>query len=431
MEDTIVTSILPQIELEEHKLLDDNQIETVKSCGVTLVETPYECAPVYLGLLPNMQASYFVGASWLDDDHSVVVTPKMKNLDYMKMWGSALKFNLTSSYLSKFYGIDLDAPQISVKSDCDLITPLLILQFLSSIKNLIHNKFKRGYLTKQENLFCKVKGRILVGKQMRTNLASNKPLNTWCEFQEFSKDIVENRVLKRALLFCERFILQSGSLSGSSMLSSVRTDLNQSLRAFDDVSSDVSLSQLRSVKSNKLFRHYDEPLRLAKMILKRFGNTMNMDADMAYKVPPYWIDMSRLYEVFIYEKLYSAFGSSVKFQIEGYGQSALDFIKVDEQLIIDTKYKPAYDNESDKSAIVHDVRQLSGYARDEKILKAFNVPNIDNLSDLDCVVIYPFPDTKDCIREYFDGQKSLLEQATKIKGFRKFWKIGVELPMKG
>lgn len=413
---------LEPIDIEEHTCLDKEQQETIRALGITLVETPYEGVPRYMGLLPTMQASYFVGVDWLDERIFIKVKPKIPNLDYMRMWASALKFRLSSEYLSRFYGIDFSKPYIEVSVENDLITTILIMQFVRSVEQLLKHKLKSGYVAREENLRGRVRGRVMMGRQTATNILQMRKLDVWCEYEEFSTDIVENRFLKRALLFSGRY-LKSIYASNLSMGEGIYMDLMRCLTAFERVGENVTLSEIRTMRLGKLFRHYQEPVRLAKAILKRFDNTLDKCSNDRVKVPPYWIDMSRLFEVYAYEKLHRAFGSQIDFQIKGYGKTSLDFIKKDESLIIDSKYKPEYKDESDPSAIIHDVKQLSGYARDVKIRNTMGVA--DNVI-LNTVVIYPMVGGN----ENIDNTRPFIEQCERVEGFLNFWKFELDVPLR-
>lgn len=411
------------IELIEHQYLTEEHQKRIRDLGITFIETPYEGAPKYLGLLPSMQASYFVGVDWLDKGLFIKVMPKVSNLDYMRMWASALNFRLSSSYLSKFYGMDFSKPCIEIPVKNDLLTPILIMQFIRSVDLLLEYKLKSGYVARQENLHCRMKGRIMMGRQIVTNVSQMRKLDVWCEFEEFSIDIVENRFLKRALVFSKRYLKSIWPDSYRYIGNGIYLGLKRCLAAFDGVGDNVSLSEIKTQRFGKLFRHYKEPIRLAKAILRRFGNTLDECSSDKIKVPPYWIDMSRLFEVYVYEKLQTAFTSQIDFQIEGYGGSVLDFFKKDELLIIDSKYKPGYEDESDSSAIIHDVRQLSGYSCDVKIRNSMAIK--DN-EVLDMVVIYPAE--RKC--EGIDNSRPFKEQCKEVGGFIRFWKFGINIPLR-
>ena len=140
-------------------------------------------------------------------------------------------------------------------------------------------------------------------------------------------------------------------------------------------------------------------------------------------IPPFWIDMARLYEVYVYGLLQRAYPGQIKFQVKGHYQTAVDFLKMDEEIIMDTKYKPHYD--SSNTGVIDDIREISGYARDEYILHELGISQKDTVPE--CLIIYPkMEDT--CIVTAFEGGKPLLPESTPFKSFRNFHKICVPVP---
>lgn len=89
--------------LEEHGKLCNEDIQCILDKGICFRETGIMEKPVYLGIGPDMKASYFIGADWLDEKEglSVVVHPKkeMENVDYFKMFMACLE----NSYLSGMF----------------------------------------------------------------------------------------------------------------------------------------------------------------------------------------------------------------------------------------------------------------------------------------------------------------------------------------
>jgi 5-methylcytosine-specific restriction enzyme subunit McrC len=96
----------------------------------------------------------------------------------------------------------------------------------------------------------------------------------------------------------------------------------------------------------------------------------------------------------------------------------VDFLKLDEKLIIDTKYKSCY---SKNEYNIEDIRQLSGYARDKGVLKKLR---IDDEKVVDCVIIYP----DNSKSESFEDRQ--LKNEEEINSFTKFYKCGIKLPLK-
>ena len=98
--------------LEEHWKLCNEDIQCILDKGICFRETGIMEKPVYLGIGPDMKASYFIGADWLDEKEglSVVVHPKkeMENVDYFKMFMACLENELSSDYFSLIYGIECE-----------------------------------------------------------------------------------------------------------------------------------------------------------------------------------------------------------------------------------------------------------------------------------------------------------------------------------
>ncbi len=242
---------------------------------------------------------------------------------------------------------------------------------------------RKDYVLRAENLNSKIKGRILVSRNIRANEITKRYDRTYCRFQEYTIDNPENRLLKKALLFAQRFSYQ---LKNHSSYKTIHSLINNLLSHFIDVSDEIEIYQIRSISSNKIYKEYTDAIRLAKMILKRFSYSLHKVDNSKESTPAFWIDMSRLYEVYVYSLLHEAYGNNIQFQVEGYRQTAVDFIKTDQQLIIDTKYKPRYSDGN--SGIVDDIRQISSYARDEKILERLLGENKEDIVP-PCLIIYP------------------------------------------
>ena len=104
--------------LEEHGKLCNEDIQCILDKGICFRETGIIEKPVYLGIGPDMKASYFIGADWLDEKEglSVVVHPKkeMENVDYFKMFMACLENELSSDLNQAFItGFKVGAPFIA------------------------------------------------------------------------------------------------------------------------------------------------------------------------------------------------------------------------------------------------------------------------------------------------------------------------------
>lgn len=236
----------------------------------------------------------------------------------------------------------------------------------------------------------------------------------------------------------------------------IKRNLDYLQREFSRVSDDFIVSEINSVRQNKLYSDYAEAMKIAKVILKTNVYIPRKNSYITNFVFPFWIDMSVLFEMYVFEMLENAYTNTISFQVEGFGNTRVDFIKNSEKekVIIDTKYKLWYEKSSTelvkdhKNSLKHkffkknstdhftyfleDVRQISGYARDSKILNCFHFSDDERHLSVPCIIIYPkLKSNNSCIDkgiDSFDPCKTLIEQAEKIDGYDNFYKIGVYLP---
>lgn len=407
--------------LREHEPFSGEIRSYVESLGLDFKSTDYESAPRYLGISPELEASYFIGAEWLTDEKAVVITPKIDDIDFLRMFSSALKFSEAANYFPKFYGIDFNTPKIESETLDNILTPLLMIHYLNSVNALISKGLKKGYVTREENLSSKIKGKVVMSKQLSKNVTSQRTDRVYCSFQEYSEDIPENRLLKRALLYVQHCINSWEAIRNHSLFTSLSKTLSEALSVFASISDQVDVSNVRFVQKNKLYGDYGTAIHLAKMVLRRFDYSITNTTSSKHLIPPFWIDMSRLFEVYVYGLLESAYPDQIRFQVKGHMQTQVDFIKVDERLIIDAKYKPRYAY-SDKD-IIDDIREISGYARDEIILKELGLETVDIVPD--CVIIHPTYNESSAV---FPFSSTVLQNAKPISGFRKFYKVQVPVP---
>lgn len=306
-------------------------------------------------------ASYKIGAEWIDEQESLIVTTKheMEQIDFVRMFMTCFTSDLSLASFSTIYEIYIDKPSIKAPALQSVVSPLLVLHFLGVVNRI--KELKKGYVSRSENL-KKVKGRISILKNERQNIAIRRYDRVFCEYDEYSADIPENRLIKKALLFSQRLL--QGLNERSAAVAKLR--LNKSLALFSEVSDKVEIKQVKRLRAHKLFTNYNEAIRLAKLILRLFDYNISEVDRHEGKVVPFWLDMSLLYEHYVYGLLHEAYRERITYQFKG-KTGFPDFLYKSKEYkaILDTKYIPKYEEKSlDKDV----VRQLSGYGRDLRIL---------------------------------------------------------------
>ncbi|ETD16539.1 MULTISPECIES: 5-methylcytosine restriction system specificity protein McrC [Prevotellaceae] len=368
-------------------------------------------------------ASFKIGAEWIDEQESLVVTTKrnMEHIDFVGMFMTCFSSDLALKAFSNIYSIDIDKPAIEAPALQSVASPLIVLHFLGVVSRI--KELKKGYIRRSENL-KKVKGRIKILKNERANIATKRYDRVFCEYDEYSVDIPENRLIKKALLFSQRILQRLNAQSSAA----AKLLISQTLARFSYVSDDVEIRQVKQMRAHKLFTDYNEAIRLAKLILRMFDYNISKVADTRGIVVPFCLDMSLLYEHYVYGLLHEAYREKITYQFESKTGEPDFLYKSDEyRAILDTKYIPKYENEPLDKYVV---RQLSGYSRDLRILKHLGYESINeemSAPPVPCVIIYP-KEEESRRRNPFLG-KPIEELCSPARGLLLFYKICVPLPV--
>jgi 5-methylcytosine-specific restriction endonuclease McrBC regulatory subunit McrC len=422
----------------EHYGLRECDKETINDCRLQNLSKPIEIKigeqKIFAEITSDNQlkTNYYIGIYWLiKNELAIYIAPKLntdtQQTDYLKMLFSCLKHSDIAGYTKNLYEIKFDEPFIEIEQKQDMITPLLIVQFLQLLKIIVHKGLKKSYYRIEQNLYGKIKGKVLVSQTLKQNILKNKLLKTFCQHDEFGVNSPENKVLKKTLIFVQKYLAFFPD-----QFKAVESIIDYCQAAFQEVGECKDLNELKNVKIDSFFKEYKEGLHISSLILRRFGyNIKNIDKnEYKIKVPPFWIDMSKLFELYVLSLLKDKYNNHVKYQTQGtYGQPDFILTIENKKTIIDTKYKTKWKidfnklPEDDRHNLVKDIRQLSGYARDTKILEKLGCKAIDEQNVIiDCLIIYPDTDPLTS-KELLDNIKT-----HPIKGFFKFYKMPIRLP---
>ena len=338
-------------------------------------------------------------------------------VDYIKMLFSSLKYLETSDEMNDLFEIKWNKPAIEIKQAQDLLTPLLVIQYLNLVKAIVRKGLKKSYYKVEHNLNSRVKGKVLVGKTIKQNIVKNKQLYTYCNYDEFGVNGLENRLLKKALVFIKRYLPTFDKLNHNDFT----TDLfNYITPAFENISEEVELNEIKHSKTNAFYKEYSEATRLAKLILKRFGYNISNIEKSTIATPPFWIDMSKLFELYVLGLLKKEFPkhNEIHFQFICKGHE-IDYLlnSGKYKMVIDAKYKPQYKYTGINK---EDFRQISGYARLKKVYKSLD-KNLDE--NIECLIIYPDLDKTD------NDLSDLTSVQNSIKKYVGFYKMGIQIPL--
>lgn len=253
---------------------------------------------------------------------------------------------------------------------------------------------------------------------VKKNHTKSKMHFNYCKYQEFGYNSIENRLLKRTLEFAKAVISNHKSLSSAS----TRHLINYISPAFSNVSPEISLREVTNLKNNPFFKEYKSAVQISKIILKRFSYNISQVSDRKYKTPPFWIDMTKLFELYLFKKLKEVYPKRNEVIYHKKLHSLEPDILLNSscgnyKVVIDAKYKPRYE----EGVVSHkDAAQVSGYSRLKSVRKELNINDNDFL--VDTLIIFTSNDSKN---KNIIKENLLLQEDNR---YTKLYKYSIEIP---
>jgi 5-methylcytosine-specific restriction enzyme subunit McrC len=373
------------------------------------------------------KSSYFIGLDWIKDSElAVQVNCKMNDteeIDCIKMLNESLNEPENFGQLQDLLTIHFHKPSIRITQKDDLLSIFLVVEYLRLLRIITRKGLKKSYYTVRENLTNKIKGKLLVGQNIRENLMKGRLTNNVCQYQVYDVDTPENRILKKALLFC---IKQIGVYSGAGDMKPLKHIATYVKPYFERVGNDISVQAIKTHKGNPVFKEHNKAIELAQLILRRYSYDITKIGDKQIDTPPYWIDMSKLFELYVFHHLRKVFTGKdeVRYHVEEHGQE-LDYLLKPRfwanPYVIDAKYKPRY---KDGGGIdKEDARQVSGYARLKAVYKDLNLP--EDAAPIKCLIVYPDQEQE----EKFCFTRETEPTFDAISGYVRMYKVSIRLPV--
>lgn len=372
----------------------------------------------------HLNTNYFVGVDWLlKDKISIYVEPKLNNehrqIDFLSMLFQSLQAPENLGHLEDLYQVDFEAKWIPIPQQKDLLSPLLITQFIKLLQQIAKKGLKKSYYKVRSNLRNKLKGKIIVSRQLRENVYRNRPTHTFCEYQEFGYNFAENQFLKTVFHFVKAYVHQECYFFAEPQKRNLLEILNFCEPSFFQVSELADPHKRFDIKKNVFYSEYPEAIRIGRYILQRFSFNIKKTSLSFCTTPPFWIDMSKLFELYVFGKLKAIFPEQghVSYHDKFKGGKETDILLKHPELkaVIDCKYKPRY---LDNDPSLEDKRQLAGYTRLKSVYDKLDVPLHEVVKGL---IIYS--------NQSFgvEIKKEELFQRP-IKEYVDFYKLGVALP---
>jgi len=408
-------------------LPDDFKSVLVKASYTKLF--PYKADLLCFGVYNDEQtftvdSNYFIGVDWIVPKKAAIyVEPKLNDgteeVDFLGMLLNSLETPENLEHLKGLFHVDYDQPWITIPSQKDLLSPILIVQFLKLTQRIVRKGLKKSYYRVTENLNSRVKGKILVGQQVKENIVKNRLTKTICNYQEYGINTYENQFLKLVLEFVGSWLNSKRHFFDKPQHSQLLSLLQYCSPAFEQVDILANKHQKIHNSANPFYKEYIEALKIGGYILKRFSFNITKTSATQAETPPFWIDMSKLFELYVFQKLKKIFPiqGEVSYHDSFYGKETDILIRAAEyQCVVDCKYKPRY---KDNTPSLEDKRQLAGYTRLESVYKELAIPPDKIIKG---VLIYSHQKSPGKIH-----RNNLFE--TDMGEYVDFYKLGICLPV--
>lgn len=299
-----------------------------------------------------LQAQNYVGVIQTKDGTTIEILPKIRNLDEQKSKEILIKMlkTLKKSPFKNFNTANLKASKMP-------LLEIFIFMFLEELSKLIQKGIKSDYVQKEENLKF-LKGKLKISEQIKQNSVHKERF--FVQYEEFSSDRVENRLIKTTLEY-----LYKKSKSNKN-----QQRIREFLFVFDEIKVSHNIkTDFEKVKLNRQMKDYEQILLWCKTFLLENSFSPYKGNDIAFAL---LFDMNLLFESYVYDYLRkNGKFENIKNQDKKHhlayenqkGKFALkpDIVIDDGKIIIDTKWKILSLEKSNQGISQSDMYQLYAY----------------------------------------------------------------------
>lgn len=171
--------------------------------------------------------------------------------------------------------------------------------FLTLLRLLCKKPLMGRMLKEEKNLTGKVKGKIVIEKNIRANTMHGRNDRFYCQYLQFSEDIIENQILKAALKKSKRFVIEyfKGWGKDNNNYTSMISYCSNALRNISDIQCDGEACN--GLKFSGCYIYYKPVMAMAKMVLDDISIESNGDVSTTGYILPYAISMEKLFEVYV------------------------------------------------------------------------------------------------------------------------------------
>ena len=253
--------------------------------------------PERLGLYENHEGftpGNYIGMVWLDkgDNRTVLrVDSKFPIMDYVAMYAECAAHPIIGERL---HCLHVWPDQDLIETRGGEFSDLVVIAYLRELNELCRRHMRRHFLRERQNFIGKMKGKIIIGENLRRNTIHARPDRIYCEYQSVSDDILENQILRTALERAARY--SATYRDRKNTLGVLQQWIRASRAALNGVSTrKVKPGDFAVARKRGSFAFYKRPLELAKAVLLKLGPNPQAK-DSQTQTPPFALDSAELFE---------------------------------------------------------------------------------------------------------------------------------------
>ena len=240
----------------------------------------------------------------------------------------------------KIYEISDDERPIRLPVDSFGGEVILAISFIRACYKVCSGIMCRKMEFIQENLNGRIRGRIDFSNQIKQNIAMGREDRIFCKYLSFTEDTIENRIIKKALVFSERILQVNNCLyvKGLSKIHEMLLFSKKRLNKVRDVL--IKKSDFVTVNLTGFNTVYKPAINLAELLLTHTEMSLSNKGEKTGYVLPYAIRMETIFEFYVR----AVIKRFLKLNHKKYGGIQIERFKSrdDNELLLTTDAKDVY-----------------------------------------------------------------------------------------
>lgn len=203
----------------------------------------------------------------------------------------------TKEPLIQFFYNEKMMENVSVEDDANQL--LSVLSFVILLEKITRNTLMKRMKKVQENNTGRVRGRIVMNKQLSKNILQGHNERIYCEHNERTDDIIENQILKYTLFLAEQYLCELDKTNNNAEIQRKITLIKMRMNNVSEKKFTCEDIDKVKIKLPNIYRNYVPVFEYAKVILQKVSVVSVKDGlPASVKIVPYAINSHILFECY-------------------------------------------------------------------------------------------------------------------------------------